>query len=164
MFNLNQIVSVVKTVKSMASLNLGCQGTHNIRLKDVDVLSQVKAVEKMLEIESSAQIIDTNVTNEILKTAGDMFLYLIMCPDDIKAWLLFYKDLLQTQSPDQILLTINRLMKGQRTLTNQNFQNIAGIVLKRILSKLLGKEDENTTSNTEPSQEFRGKVKSKVFS
>ena len=75
------------------------------------ILSRVKAVEQILKIESSENLND-NLTNAELQTAAEMLLYLNMCPDTIKPWLLFYKDLFQTQSPDQIILTLNRLREA----------------------------------------------------
>ena len=128
----------MKTVKSLKSLDLSCDNTNSR-------LSQVKAVEQILQIESSEQINDT-LTKEELKTAGEMFLYLTMCPDTIKPWLLFYKDLLLTQSPVQIILTLNRVMKKPRTQANTNkyFKKLSEILFKRIISKV-----ENTALNTE---------------
>ena len=122
---------MVKTVKSGTSLDLSCNRDTIL----AQPLDQVKAVEQMLQIESSEQINDT-LTREELRTAGEMFLYLNMCPDKIKPWIGFYKDLFQTQSPDQIILTLNRLMKGSRTRTNEHLKELAEMLLKRILSFL----------------------------
>ena len=83
------------------------------------MLSQVKAVEQKLQIESTEQINDT-LTKEVLKTAAEMFLYLNICPSSFnkgllkpifKTWLPFYKDLFRTQSAAKIVLTINRILK-----------------------------------------------------
>ena len=95
----------------------------------------------MLQIESSEQINDT-LTNEELKTAGEMFLYLTMCPYAIQPWIVFYEDLFQTQTPGQILLTLNRLKKGPRN-------GMAEILFRRILSMLPGRETYNKAANTE---------------
>ena len=147
--SVDNIQNVVKTVKSGTSLDLSCIGDTIL----AQPLYQVKAVEQMLQIESSEQINDT-LTREELRTAGEMFLYLVSCPDKTKPWIVFYKDLFQTQSPDQIILTLNRLMKGSRTQTNEHFKELAEMLLKRILSFLHRGKAENTTSNTEaiPSQ------------
>ena len=145
--SVDNIQNVVKTVKSGTSLDLSCNG-DTILAAD-GPLDQVEAVEQMLQIESSEQINDT-LTREELRTAGEKFLYLIMCPDKMKPWIVFYKDLFQTQSPDQIILTLNRLMKGSRTQTNEHFKELAEILLKRILSFLHRGKAEKTTSNTEP--------------
>ena len=149
--NVDKIWSVVKIRKSMTQLDMSCD--HDV-LSDDSMLSQVKAVEQKLNTESSEQISDT-LTNEDLKTVGEMFLYLNMCPDTIKPWLLFYKDVLLTKSPDQIILAFNRLIKGT---TNDFFKNMAEIFLKRILSMLPGSEHEIIQSKVKANltQELKG--------
>ena len=133
---------MVKTVKSRASLDCDNANTH---VKDD---SMWKAVEQMLQIESSEQINKT-LTNENLQSAGEMFLYLVMCPYTVKPWLLFYKELFQTQSPDQIILTLNRVMKGPRTHTNEFYKNLAELFFNRILKMLRGRKTEKLVSNAE---------------
>ena len=137
----------MKTVKSESPLDLSCDVYMSVLVGDI-MLSQVKAVEQELQIESSAKINET-YTNEELKMAGEMFLYLTMCPESIKPWLVFYKDLFQTQSPDQIILTLNRIMKGSVTATpnNEYFKQSVEMLLKRILSILPGRKTDNTESN-----------------
>ena len=114
-------------------------------LTDLNMLSRVKALERELQIKSSTHINET-LTNEELKTAAEMFLYLNMCPDKIKPWIAFYKDLFQTQSSDQIILSLNRLLKGTAT-QNEYLKNLAEKLLKRILSMLPGRKIENTEFN-----------------
>ena len=97
----------MNTVKSETSLEWDCFKDDTLLGGDA-MLSQVKAVEQMLQIKSSEQNNEA-LKNEELQTAAEKFLYLTMCPNTIKSWLLFYKDLFQTQSPDQIILTLNRL-------------------------------------------------------
>ena len=99
----------MKTVKSEASLDLSCG--HTILFED-SMLTQVKAVEQILNIESTEQIND-NLTHEELKTAAEMFLYLNTCPSLFKSWILFYEDLFLTQSANKIILTLNRMMKTE---------------------------------------------------
>ena len=74
------------------------------------MLSQVKAVEQMLQTESSEHINDT-LTNAELQTAAEMFIYLNTCPSVFKSWFLFYKDLFLTKTADHIILTLNRMLK-----------------------------------------------------
>ena len=106
------------------------------------ILSQVKAVEQILQIEPSLRINET-LTNEELKTAAKMFLYLNICPVPIKPWIVFYKDLFITQSPDQIILTLNRIMKGPRTEAKEIFKEMTKTFFRRILSMLHRYESEN---------------------
>ena len=55
-----------------------------------------------------------------------------MCPGTTKPWIGFYKYLFRTQSPDQIVLTLNRLVKGLKTPQNQYYKELAEILFKRI--------------------------------
>jgi len=96
------------------------------------MLSVVKAVEQKLQIESSEQISDT-LKNEELKTAAEMFVYLITCPNALKQSIIFYENLFQTQSPDQIILTLNRLKKDPNSV---HFTKIAKPLSKRMKLKL----------------------------
>ena len=75
---------------------------------------QVKAVEQELQLESSDQVIET-MTNEELKSAAEMFIYLIMCPEAIVPWFTYYNDLFLTKTVDQIILSLNRIMKTKST-------------------------------------------------
>ena len=77
------------------------------------------------------------MTNKELKTAAEMFLYLNMCPPTIKPWLVFYKELFQTQSPDQIILTLNRLMKGTKTAQTEHFARIAETLFTSMKIKMI---------------------------
>ena len=103
---------MVKTVRSETSLDLRCV-KDNTMLHYDEALPQVKAVEQKLKIESSELINETwTNANEKLQTAGEMFLLLNSCPDfRFKSWSSFYNDLFLTQSADQIILTLNRMMK-----------------------------------------------------
>ena len=142
--SVDNVVNIVKTIKIETSIDLTCE-IYNI-LKRSGRSSQVKVVEQKLQIESSEQIIET-LTNDELKTAAELFVYLNMCPGTIKPWIKFYKDLFQTQSPDQIILTLNRLMKGTRTPQNEYFHNLGEKFLNRV--KSLIPEKPNTESNGE---------------
>ena len=131
----DNIQRVVRTVKSETSLNLRCDES-NAMLSGEDVLSRVKAVEQIIHFESTEQI-DETLTNEKLQNAGEMFLYLIMCPTAIKPWVMFYKDLYLTQSPDHILLTLNRLGKGTRTAQTEHFARIAETLFTSMKIKMI---------------------------
>ena len=102
-----------------------------------DMLSQVKKVEQILNIETSEQINDT-LTNEDLKTAARLFIHLNFCPNLwFKFWYSFYTELFQTQSTDQIILTLNRMtkLKGKGTQVKDGNMRAAKL-LKRIASKI----------------------------
>ena len=90
-----------------------------------DQMSQVKAIEQKMRFESSKLVLK-NMTLQVLETAKDMFIYLNTCPGDLKPWFLFYKDLFQTQSPENIILTLNRINQSDY------FKNLAQTLLKRV--------------------------------
>ena len=103
---------MVKTVKAKTFLDFGCDYYIHNFLTRKGRLSLVEEVEQKLQIESSEQINDT-LTKEELQTAAEMFLYLISCPKLLKSWFMFYEDLFLTQSADQIILSLNRMMKTE---------------------------------------------------
>ena len=71
-----------------------------------------KALEEKLGLNASYEIFD-NITEEVLKSSAEMFIYLNHCYDDHHGgepiWLSFYKDLFMNYNPTQILQVINRL-------------------------------------------------------
>ena len=136
------ILSAVKTVNAGTELDLGC-GRGSL-LFDSIMLSQVEAVEQKLQIESYEQINEILLTNEELQSAGEMFLYLTMCSDTIEPWIVFYNNLFQTQSPDLVLLTLNRLIKGTKT---EHFTKIAKALSSSMKMKMFsGTAAENVIS------------------
>ena len=139
---------MVKKIKSETSLDLGCTGS--LMTKE-GILSQVEEVEQMQPSQSSEQILEI-WTREEIQTAGDLFLYLTMCPDAIKPWLVFYRDLFKTHSLDQIILSLNRQMKRPQTKSNEFFKNLADIFLKRIFNMLPISENKNLASTAEGRQ------------
>ena len=83
-------------------------------------VAEVIAFEKYLGMKTS-EIKLPNMSNVELKKAADPFTYLTFCPGKLNQWLLFYKDLLETRSPSQILLTLNRIMKKADTLNDASY-------------------------------------------
>ena len=122
---------VVKQIKIDTSVDKACKDGA---LKDglyTDILEQVQTVEKELRIESSEDRLE-NLTTTDLKNAAEMFIYLNICPKALKPWLVFYKDLFLNESPEQIVLTLNRMMKG--TGTDEYFKSLAQTLFKKISS------------------------------
>ena len=150
--SVENIQNVVKTVK-FETLDQTCDYTYMLPY----MLFQVKAVEQKLQIESSEQI-DESLTIGELKTAAEMFLYLNTCPDSswFKSWYSFYKDLFLTQSADQIILTLNRMMKTEtaqdkdgKRIARKLFQRAASLLslqFEKIGSLLRGKYFEDISS------------------
>ena len=75
------------------------------------------------------------MTREELQSSAEMFIYLIMCPEALVPWFTYYKDLFLTKSVDQIILSLNRIMKTKST---QNMDaKVAENLLKRISNLML---------------------------
>ena len=76
--------------------------------------TQIMAFEKKLGIVSSEQLFK-NMTEEDLRTATEMFIYLNMCPkvtlmDWFQSWYSFYDVLFNTQSPNIIIIALSRML------------------------------------------------------
>ena len=93
---------------------------------------QVEIVENHLglKLTREQQFQFDNMTLSELKDAAEMYIYLISCPFHknqwFKSWAVFFRDLFATQFPDQIILTLNRLMKtsssDEKVLVEKLFQ------------------------------------------
>ena len=90
----------------------------------------------MLGIDSKQATQYDNMTDVILKRAGNMFMYLIFCPEDTKAWIFFYTDLFKYQPVDKIVLTLNRILKSKASSKNDKFHLIARKLYTKITSIL----------------------------
>ena len=98
---------------------------NNDTFSDRSVLSQVATIEQQLEVQSS-DIKFENITLENLKHAAEMFIYLKTknpCTDSLKEWLnvwaTIYSDIFESHSPQEIILTLNRMMKSNQTTSNE---------------------------------------------
>ena len=91
------------------------------------------------EIDSSYDTFE-NMTTEDLTTAAEMFIFLNTCPPSDEAnmqqwftsWSKFFKDMFETQSPEIILLTLNRLTK----IKDDGFIRVSENLFKRLASSL----------------------------
>ena len=72
-----------------------------------------------------------DMKKETLNIAAEMFLYLNSCPYTIKPWVVFFKSLFQTKSPNYIILTLNRMLKGNISPTNKQFKSTTENLLIR---------------------------------
>ena len=76
------------------------------------------------------------MTTEDLTTAAEMFIFLNICPPSDQAnmqqwftsWSKFFKDMFETQSPEIILLTLNRLTK----IKDDGFIRVSENLFKRL--------------------------------
>ena len=95
------------------------------------------AVEEELRVKSSDEIIE-DITTDKLKNAADIFFDLNTSPSInpnyetwAKTWATFIQDLFENNSPNEIILTLNRLMKVKT-------ESLSKIVIeyKEILEKI----------------------------
>ena len=129
----------MKKVKLETSLAIPCE---NFGLY-TDKLSQVLKLEQELKIKSSDQRFG-NISSEDLKTASYIFIYINLCPGKIKPWIIFFQDLFQTQPLDQIILTLNRVVR----ITSNNFQseffkNLSGTLLEKVKNSVSLKDTQH---------------------
>ena len=76
------------------------------------------------------------ITFEKYETAGEMFIYLTLCPKFMFEWTQLYIDLLLQSPPDVIVQTVNRIMINGRIKRDNIVTNIARKLFKRIDDKL----------------------------
>ena len=109
--NFEGIWKIVKKirVKSIEHLSLS-SSTCGFGFEQKDFLIKVtEELEKMLQIKSS-ETVYTNVTDETLKNAAKVFLYLSFCPGkDLLSWKEFFLNMFKNQ-PKMILLNLNRIL------------------------------------------------------
>ena len=74
---------------------------------------------------------NANIKEEELNIAASEFLYLFSCSDMSRAWILFYKNLFKNKAPDEILLTLNRILKGKNGIHKNDMMTIAKRLFKR---------------------------------
>ena len=96
------------------------------------ISSAVAAIENKMNIESSYLVFD-NMTENNLKIAAEMYFYLVTSREKSSSWIIFYTNLIQTENVSQILLSLNRLMKGTKPMDDK-FKIIANKVFKRVTS------------------------------
>ena len=81
--------------------------------------------------------LDNYTINNISKFAVDLIIENLNDTEMSRAWTLFYQDLFEKNAPDQILLTLNRILKGRRTLINNDMENIAENIFQEFKSSIL---------------------------
>ena len=81
-------------------------------------------IENQLKMISNSMIFE-NMTKKTLEIAAKMYFYLNSCSDEIKSWLIFYNDLFKKHQTDQIVLSLNRILRSDHTSRNNKFKSIA---------------------------------------
>ena len=151
--SVDNISNAVKAIKHKSSLEKSCI-SRTVLLTSDNQMTHVKAVEQELQLESSDQVVET-MTKEELQSSAEMFIYLIMCPEAIVPWFTYYNDLFLTKSVDQIILSLNRIMKTKSTQNMdakgaenllKRISNLMLLQFERIQNLLPGKNLRNGSS------------------
>ena len=123
----------MRKIKLSIPVDEKCDGIQETFYELSNAMMKVKKVEDHLEIHSKEQ--SMNLEAETLKTAAEAFIYLNYCTISLESWLNFYKNLFQSGTPE-ILLTLNRIMRGPKSVKNRNFNSIAEKLFMNISSNL----------------------------
>ena len=120
--SVNTFWSVLRETKVNAPFDLYCDkyGLYKEDGRTRHKTYQIEAVEKHFKAKPHLQRL-TNMTIKDLEIAGKMFIYLNTCPSDggdlqiwFESWFKFYHNLFSNQTPEKIILTLNRLMKTNK--------------------------------------------------
>ena len=112
---------IIKKIKIEFSTNSCNQGM----ISDKDIESQLGILGQLIDKYKCSEKSFESMSDEKLKSASEMFIYLVSCCELSRPWFLFYEDLFKYQPPKQIILTINRLLKSSKLLNEKNVENIA---------------------------------------
>ena len=126
--NVELIWRAVKNTKSAISSDEKC--IYN-NYEAVVMTDNVESVQQYLHVKSSDDVSD-QMTNETLEIAAKMFWYLNSCTKESKPWVQFYTNLFQNSPPDQIVLSLNRILKKD----NKKFDAIAMTLFHNLTSLL----------------------------
>ena len=141
--NLDKIWSVVRNLKYNPEAE-GFLCADNGLYKDKNIITdQVTEIEQKLNIQSSNQRYE-NMTAKSLEHAAEMLIYLAVCPGSFSPWLKFYSKTYRYSifnlqfAPQEIMLTLNRIMKATKTPNNHNLaiKLISQKILKKMVSML----------------------------
>ena len=132
----NKIWKVVKKIRSEIMFLRVCDSSHSkVLFTDTDIQLNMRAFEEEIQI-NSTRVISENMTDNQLKEAAQMFIYLNFCPDSLNPWFLFYKELFENKSPNVIALTLNRILKGNISDETDDLKKIAKTLLNELTSLL----------------------------
>ena len=127
------IWKVVKKIKAQIPFSEGGCNANADGMYNDKVTANVQEVENKLNVKSSELKLG-DITNENLENAGKMFVYLNMCLRDQwhTSWYNFYNNLFKNQQVNNMVLTLNRIMKSRKTPLNKSVLYLAEKLLKRI--------------------------------
>ena len=107
-------------------------GTGLISIEDIT--ENIENIAKELKETVSDKIID-NIGEETYETAGEMFLFLNLCPNLMNEWIIFYVNLFQNSSPDVMAQALNRILKIENEKKDKLNLQIAQKIFKNFRKK-----------------------------
>ena len=107
-------------------------GTGLISIKDIT--ENMENIAKELKETLTDNIID-NIEEETFETAGEMFLFLNLCPKMMNEWIIFYVNLFQNSDPDVMAQALNRILKIENEKKDQLNLKIAQNIFKNFRKK-----------------------------
>ena len=107
-------------------------GTGLISIEDIT--ENIENIGKELNETVSDMIID-NIEEETYETAGEMFLFLNLCPKLMNEWIIFYVNLFQNSSPDVMAQALNRILKIENEKKDKLNLQIAQKIFKNFRKK-----------------------------
>ena len=139
----NMIWKIVKQIRFQTSLDYSCG--NKVLFECDGIMPQMELFEQSFELKNTSEQILQNMTTDKLKLSAEIFIYLNFCPGRKKNWFTFYKDLFETKSAGQIMLTLNRIRNGRTTPKNDFFKILSKTLLQRtgILLSLMHEQIEN---------------------
>ena len=125
-----ELWKIVREVKIETFNDFSCSGvSHSIILKST-INSLVNTIQQRLHM-TTWHIWDLG--NDDLKTAAEMYIYLTICPGTLKPWFVFFKDIFEVHSPQNILLTLNRIMKTNKNQMTEYIKNFSPKIITKSL-------------------------------
>ena len=98
----DKVWKVIKKTRSETMFLRVCDSTHSkVLFTDTDIQLNMREFEEEIRINSTV-VVAENMTDNQLKEAAQMFIYLNFCPDSLNPWFLFYKELFENKSPNVI--------------------------------------------------------------
>ena len=72
-----------------------------------------------------------NLSNANLSIPSEMFLFLVSCSKDLNPWFKFYENIFENQPPDQMVLTLNKILKSTKE-KEKDLHDIAVKIFKKL--------------------------------
>ena len=188
-FSEDEIWNILKNIKLSLAFDIRCSGTSYDGPIYFDLSTMkpvIEMVESQLQIEYPNKVvfveetgvinidqyyipkIFSNMTDSKLNTAAKMYFYTLSCPGTLMPWFKFYSDLFQNKPPNQIVLTLNRILKGEKTAENKSLKNIAEKLFNVIatnssfkykdIKRMIQRDENSSSTNVEELFKLEGKL------